>query len=303
MNYFKIDFNEIFKIGLLGKEHLYVPRLHKERRVNDYIMYIILNGVLKLEVNGEEIELLPGDMYLFNKGDYQKPVCSTECEYYYLHFDANCDYMSNSENNFLHTVRQKNIEIMKSSLYGFGIYKNFNVYILQKLHLEPNNLKLIVNKLSMNELKESDISIKARLEISHNIEKMFITIEQICEGNYNISSKKMRVYNLVKEITDYINNNFFNQIGRKEIENKFLINYDYANRIFKNIMGESIVKYRNLRRIERAKYMLLNTQKSIEDISYEIGFDDKYYFCKIFTKMEGLSPMTFKSRKEEYDLR
>lgn len=300
MNYFEIDFNKILKIGLLGKEHLIPPRMHKERYINDYIMYVMISGSLKLENSGELIELLPGDMYIFNKGDYQKPVDSTDCEYFYLHFDAEC--CLKTDDNYLETVRQKNIALMKSSVYGFDIYNYFKVYILQKLHLEPNNLQLLTDKFNLNQLAYSENSFEKRLDITHNIEKVFIMLEQICEGCYNINPKNMRVYNLVKEIADYINNNYFKDIGSADIESRFSINYDYANRIFKRIMGESIVKYRNRNRIERAKYLLLNTQKDVDNISYEVGFTDKYYFCKCFKKIEGVSPISFKSRKVSYDL-
>lgn len=302
MRYYEIDFNKILKVGLLGKEHLVPPRLHKERCINDYVMYIMTRGSLIIENNGEQIELLPGDMYIFNKGDYQKSICSTECEYYYLHFDADCELKIADDSDYFEKIRQMNIEYTKSAVYGFDNYNYFQVNLLQKLHLSENNLKLITDKLDLCEQSYLQNSFEKRLDLTYSIEKVFITLENICGGSYKTNTKNMHVYNTVKKIADFINCNYSKDMGRYEIEKEFSINYDYANRIFKHMMGESIVKYRNNHRIERAKYLLLNTQKNIDEISSEVGFADKYYFCRCFAKVEGVSPISFKIREVSNDL-
>jgi AraC-like DNA-binding protein len=76
----------------------------------------------------------------------------------------------------------------------------------------------------------------------------------------------------------------------------FSINYDYANRIFKQYFDISINRYRNERRIDRAKFLLTSTEKSIDEISFEVGFEDKYYFSRLFTKLEGVSPLGYRNK-------
>lgn len=88
MKCFKIDLNKIPKVILLGKETLIPPRCHYSRTVTEYVLYIVVGGSLKLCVNGSVIMLAAGDVYLFSKGDNQKPVESSFCEYYYVHFQA-----------------------------------------------------------------------------------------------------------------------------------------------------------------------------------------------------------------------
>ena len=85
-------------------------------------------------------------------------------------------------------------------------------------------------------------------------------------------------------------------VDSKIIEKLFSINYDYANRIFKQYFGLSINRYRNKRRIDRAKFLLVTTDKTLEEIAQEVGFDDKYYFSRLFAKYEGISPLQYRSR-------
>lgn len=64
---------------------------------------------------------------------------------------------------------------------------------------------------------------------------------------------------------------------------------------FKEWSGTSPVSYRNGIRISSAKSLLQNSNLSIYEISSEIGFDDQYYFSRLFKKLTGLSPRDFRS--------
>ena len=49
-------------------------------------------------------------------------------------------------------------------------------------------------------------------------------------------------------------------------------------------------------RIQKAKDLLLDTNLTISEIAYETGFSDPAYFSRLFMKVEGVNPSTF--RKE-----
>lgn len=59
---------------------------------------------------------------------------------------------------------------------------------------------------------------------------------------------------------------------------------------FKEWSGTSPVKYRNGIRISAASSLLKNSNLSISEIASEVGFDDPYYFSRIFKKLTGRSP-------------
>jgi YesN/AraC family two-component response regulator len=41
--------------------------------------------------------------------------------------------------------------------------------------------------------------------------------------------------------------------------------------------------------------MLLTTSKSIQEIAYELGYDDALYFSRVFKKRIGVSPTTYRA--------
>ena len=63
---------------------------------------------------------------------------------------------------------------------------------------------------------------------------------------------------------------------------------------FKMWCGHTPVEYRNNIRINAARSLLLNTNLPIAAIALRCGFDDPYYFSRIFKKLEGMSPREYR---------
>jgi AraC-like DNA-binding protein len=68
------------------------------------------------------------------------------------------------------------------------------------------------------------------------------------------------------------------------------IGYSYFRKMFKKYTGVPPVQYHLDLKILRAKEMLLYTDKSIKEISYELGFQSIYYFSRIIKSKLGVSP-------------
>lgn len=46
--------------------------------------------------------------------------------------------------------------------------------------------------------------------------------------------------------------------------------------------------------VKHAKWQLLHTPKAVKEIAYEVGFDDEFYFSRLFKRACGSSPLTFR---------
>lgn len=49
-----------------------------------------------------------------------------------------------------------------------------------------------------------------------------------------------------------------------------------------------------MKKIAKAKQLLINTDKAINNISLDLGFEDCGYFIRIFKKLEGTTPKKFR---------
>jgi len=68
----------------------------------------------------------------------------------------------------------------------------------------------------------------------------------------------------------------------------------HFNRVFHQITGLPPAKFISAMRLEEAKRLLLNTDRSITDISFEVGYNSLSTFTRRFTQRVGLGPREFR---------
>ncbi|MBB6634630.1 response regulator [Cohnella thailandensis] len=71
----------------------------------------------------------------------------------------------------------------------------------------------------------------------------------------------------------------------------------YLSKVYKTITGETIGDYLYRTRMERAAYLLRDTELKIAEISSQLGFLAPPHFIKIFKKHHGCTPQEFRNRQ------
>ena len=94
-------------------------------------------------------------------------------------------------------------------------------------------------------------------------------------------------------LTDYLHTHYREKITAKQLESLVGMNFDYLNRTFRRLNGQSIFRYLTEVRINRAKELLATTDMKIWEIAWETGFSDQFYFSRQFKKYTGISPALF----------
>jgi len=74
------------------------------------------------------------------------------------------------------------------------------------------------------------------------------------------------------------------------------LHQDYFSSIFLQSTGERPLAYVQVKRIERAQYLIATTHLSYEEIAEETGFENLPYFFRIFKKVTCLTPGEYKKR-------
>lgn len=302
MKSFVINLNNTLKISLSAKEHLVPPRAHVSRRTNTYIMYFVTGGELLLRVNGEEMRLARGDLVLFDKGDSQSPVACTDCEYFYIHFEGDLTAKELSDGDLFDEIVTKNRAFSQSDRLDPRRYEHFKAAIPQRMHVDNSELfEYLSSEFKALHLCLWDVGIEKRLELSQGVAALTVKLERLWINSYLSEQKDgyLKNLSLSARIAGFVEANYNKNFSSDDIARSFLISYDHANRIFKNQKGMGIIAYRNHLRIEKAKVLLLTTDKSVEMIASDVGFEDKYYFSKFFKRAVGVSPTQFK-RGEQF---
>lgn len=72
------------------------------------------------------------------------------------------------------------------------------------------------------------------------------------------------------------------------------MSYSKFRKIFKEYTGFSPSKYIQEVRINMAKEILTNTSRSIKEIAFELGYENKDYFFTVFRKATGMTPTSYR---------
>ena len=72
------------------------------------------------------------------------------------------------------------------------------------------------------------------------------------------------------------------------------ISESYFRMLFREWAGMGPIEYRNRLRIAHAKSYLINSTMLVDEVSTLVGFEDTFYFSRLFKKLTGMSPRTFR---------
>ncbi len=70
----------------------------------------------------------------------------------------------------------------------------------------------------------------------------------------------------------------------------------YVSKLFKEQFGMNYIDYLTACRIEKAKQLMLDKDKSLKAIAYEVGYHNPNYFSRVFKKCCGTSPTAYRTR-------
>lgn len=151
--------------------------------------------------------------------------------------------------------------------------------------------------------------IDTYLKVFDLVEKEQPGYQQIASGmvikllGYIISFDKQKgfsgkkIANVIDDARFLLRQNVDQEINLEKIAEQHHVGYSYFRQMFKKYTGVSPGQYHLQLRLMRAKELLAASDKSIKEISYELGFKSIYYFSNIFKKKEGMNPSTFRENR------
>ena len=136
----------------------------------------------------------------------------------------------------------------------------------------------------------------------------FITNEDWFKARYAIdemlslpSRKAMYHKNVIKRAVQFIEKNYHKKIKLDDVAECVGFSKEYLSRVFKENMYMNYRNYINFVRIRNAENLLLKTKLPIKEVARKIGFDDSCYFTRIFKKVNGCTPVKFRSVYSLYE--
>jgi YesN/AraC family two-component response regulator len=107
----------------------------------------------------------------------------------------------------------------------------------------------------------------------------------------NVSPRKLLdPKDVIREIKEYIEENYCSQIKIKTFSDKYFFSKEYLSKLFKKSYGMGIYEYVLKLKMKKAKELLEKNELQIQEISDYLGYSNNNYFSKAFRNYYGISP-------------
>lgn len=253
-----------------------------QHHTHDYIeLAYIVEGEFKQRILGYDILFEKGEVCLIDRNcSHQDLITSKDTIIIFIGL-ANEMFDQAMVNNI---GEEKLLDFLRTALMKQKDIKQY-------LHFKPKNssdkefedlLLQMCNELDKDDGASSYISKGLIIRILNILTTKF---------DFSLSRKQRKKMNWIvyEEIVRYIDENYAT-VTIQDLVDKFNFNENYYNRILKEKMGMTYLKYVQHVRLENAHHMLKTTDMTVDEIAEKVGYRNKGYFYKIFVKKYGVTP-------------
>ncbi|MDD4772867.1 MAG: AraC family transcriptional regulator [Eubacteriales bacterium] len=266
------------KIRVMSAEHNGKTWLHRHAF---YEFVYIDTGFTLHSHDGRTSVLTAGDLFA---------ICPNEAHSY------SSSYHTNLFNCLFYLEELSGLEDEILSLPGMGELARNSGTPFPVLHVglsERRDLVLILEKMkweSQTRASGWQLNLKSLL-ISFLIfySRLYCT-EQTARKNQDSGG----YYNYIYRALEYIENNYKNDIGGREIAECTGLSHDYIAKQFKNVLSMTPTEYIRRFRVAKSMELLKTTTLSAAEIAAEVGFGDISLYSRVFKQLMGITPTAFR---------
>jgi signal transduction histidine kinase/AraC-like DNA-binding protein len=184
------------------------------------------------------------------------------------------------------------LDLMMPELDGMGVLKTMQ----EDEHLR--DIPVIV--LTAQTLTQDEMSRMNRGVVSVLSKGVFTADETLAHIDQALARSKRvgsDAQRLVRKVMAFIQEHYPETISRDQLSGYAGVSERHLNRCFQQETGLSPVSYLNRYRIQQAKCLLKEGERSITEVMALVGFSDSSHFTHVFRRETGVSPREYQRGK------
>jgi len=166
------------------------------------------------------------------------------------------------------------------------------------VNITMHNNSYEVKKLLFRCLKSAGFEVT---KIDENLVNVELAKSNNANNPQNVKfNNHIKIFPLIprlREVFDFIELNYHQNIKSKEVAQAVGYSSAYLTDLVKRMTGKTVNNWIIERRIAQAKYLLLETDKSIESIAFEIGYQNLNHFYRQFRNYCHKTPRSWREEQ------
>ncbi len=175
----------------------------------------------------------------------------------------------------------------------FQLYSNYHDYA--DIKMQPGECFNRLTRLCEMMYQENQHNVPDYAVVRHLLSALFTMIEserrKTEPGDAGVQKTQNTTF---KNFLKILEENFRRPEGVEFYAEKLFMSARNLNLICQGILHKSVSEIIEIRKLVEAKNLLVNTDKSISEIGFELGYNEKAYFTNVFKKKSGQTPTEFR---------
>ncbi|WP_134699229.1 AraC family transcriptional regulator [Ammoniphilus sp. YIM 78166] len=260
----------VFSLLLVGHKKCDATWYQSPREHPFHSLWLVVKGRGEFTIDGVHYPVEQGKLFFFTPGMVCERVSNPEnpLEYYFLRF------------SFAEAHQDKeDWQLLSSKSLQFPLR---GMYSLQN----PLPIIKVVEQLDYYwKRRGSIIQMKRKIFFQELLLLIMQDLRvQKMEGDTNM---------MLDRTIDYMVNHYQEAVALENLANIAGLSLSHYSRQFKKYMGYTPMEYLTHLRVDRAKELLILSDYRLKAVAESVGYQDEFYFSRVFKKIEGVSPTEF----------
>ncbi|MCC3373575.1 helix-turn-helix domain-containing protein [Cohnella sp. REN36] len=268
------------------------PFVITERVIYDYELLYVKDGEIKVTVEDQVYNGIPGDIFLFKPMQTHSILLLNNQRLHQPHVHFDLFYQPDSP---AVKVSYKPLKAMTEQERA-----SFREDITP--HLEsplPNHIRLnrpiVIEKLIYDIIFELEQKFPYR-DIAAKGLFVQLWIQLLREIHWQNNAHLLSKWEQLDRVKNYISHHTDHEITLDELSDLANLSKYYLCRLFKKAYGMTPIQYHVTIRLEKAKQMIQFTNLPLSHIAESIGFQSLYAFSRAFRKVENVPPSYYRKK-------
>lgn len=172
------------------------------------------------------------------------------------------------------------------------------LYFTNERETASDEVREIMLRLSEYAMREVHNDYDALYAKGLILQLLYHMCEAGTAGRDMINVNEQKNIERLKGVLTYIENHYMEHLTQAELAERFYFSREYFSRYFKKCMGMTFTEYLMRYRLQRARRLLLESEKLVTEIALESGFSDDRRFINSFKKYYGITPLQYRKREK-----
>lgn len=177
---------------------------------------------------------------------------------------------------------------------GFILQHMPSTLLIDKVFMIQNQ-KVFIDLLSQVILKMNHDDIISQLEYKASL--LSLLAQCLQESHYDPTSYHHENNDTFSRILFYVSTHYREDISLAHLSEHFGYTTQHISLMFKRYLNTNYYTYLTKLRLDRAKFLLMTSQKRIIDIAFECGFSSEHVLINHFKKWYAITPSQYRKQQ------